>query len=199
MTKDTTMLNKKLLRVSLVAAGLLMSAAASAQVYVGATVGKSQWRDDCYGNATCSNTSNTYKLFGGYNINNTFALEGSYYSLGSTEQSLQNQFGSYYHKLKASAFELSGIAKYELTNELTGFAKLGVATIKEENAVDNTEFGFGRRAGIFSQNSTQPVLGVGLTYKLSKELSLRGELETRKVKYGSKSVSNLSVGLQYAF
>ncbi|MBC3936615.1 outer membrane beta-barrel protein [Undibacterium rugosum] len=193
------MLNNKLLRAVCVAAGLLMSAAASAQVYVGATVGKSQWRNDCNGTSMCSNTSDTYKVFGGYNINSTFALEGSYYSLGATERSVQNQFGSYYHKLKASAFELSGIAKYDLTNELTGFAKLGVATIKEENAVDNTYLGFGRSAGTFSQNSTQPVLGLGLTYKLSKELSLRGELETRKVKYGSKSVSNLSVGLQYAF
>ncbi|MBR7776938.1 outer membrane beta-barrel protein [Undibacterium rugosum] len=195
------MLKNKLISAGLVAAGLLLSAAASAQVYVGGTVGKAKWNNDCSGTSTCSTNANTYKLLGGYNINNTFAVEGSYYSLGTIDASYRDATTSATGSLKAKAFELAGIAKYDFTNELTGFAKLGVASVKTEGSASANVAGLGSFAGSGSTTSTQPVFGLGLTYKLTKELALRGEFETRKVKFGDdkSAVNNLSVGLQYAF
>ncbi len=195
------MLKNKLISAGLVAAGLLLSAAASAQVYVGGTIGKAKWNNDCSGTTTCSTNANTYKLLGGYNINNMFAVEGSYYSLGTIDASYRDATSSGTASLKGKAFELAGIAKYDFNNELTGFAKLGIASVKAEGSASGSVAGLGSFTGTDSTTSTQPVFGLGLTYKLTKELALRGEFETRKVKFGGdkSAVNNLSVGLQYAF
>jgi predicted porin len=42
---------------------------------------------------------------------------------------------------------------------------------------------------------------LGLTYKVSKDIALRGEFESRRVKLGGEkdTVNNFSVGVQYSF
>ena len=191
------MLKKSWLNISAAVTALLLSAAASAQTvpsspfYAGAEVGKGSWNDNCNSTMTCSTNSNTYKLFGGYQIDKNFAVEGSYFSLGSINGSANINGALSPLRLKGTGFEIDGVYNQELTNQLTGFAKLGVASIKTEGS------------GMISDSttSTQPVIGVGLKYKLTNELSLRTEFESRKVKFeGDKeTVNNLSVGLQYHF
>lgn len=191
------MLNKKLVVGMIATAGFMLSAAASAQVYVGATVGKAHWNDDCKNVVSCSTSSNTYKLLGGYNIDKNFAVEASYFSLGTISATGNVGGTNVSADMKGKGFEVSGLYKYEFTPELSGFAKLGLASIKAE--------GSGAVAGVGAYNdsttSTQPVFGFGASYKLTKELALRGEFETRKIKFGGdkEAVNNVSVGLQYSF
>src|SRR5450830_1858454 len=168
------MLKNKLVIALLATAGLMFSAVASAQVYVGGTVGKAQWSDDCSGLSSCDTNASTYKLFSGYNINDKFSVEGSYYSLGTINANGNIAGTQNSASLKGTGFELAGIYNQALTDKLSGCD---------------------------SQSSTAPVFGIGLDYKLTSQLALRGEIETRKVKYNGEkdAVNNVSVGLKYNF
>ncbi|MFZ6727079.1 outer membrane beta-barrel protein [Undibacterium sp. MH2W] len=190
------MLKNKLVIALLATAGLMLSAAASAQVYVGGTLGKAQWSDNCSGLSSCDTNTSTYKLFSGYNINDKFSVEGSYYSLGTINASGNVAGTQTSASLKGTGFELAGIYNQAFTDKLSGFAKAGLTRVKVEN-----NFVAQNVSGSDSQSSTAPVFGVGLDYKLTSQLALRGEIETRKVKYdGEKeAVNNISVGLKYNF
>jgi len=190
------MLKNKLVIALLATAGLMLSAAASAQVYVGGDIGKAHWSEDCSGTTSCSTGSSTYKLFGGYNINDKFAVEGSYFSLGTVDGNANVAGTQNSYSLKGTGFELAGVYNQTFTDKLSGFAKAGVARIKVENNYVDQNIG-----GSDSETSTAPVFGLGLNYKLTNQIALRGEFETRKVKYdGEKeAVNNFSVGMKYSF
>ncbi len=192
------MLKKSLMVSTLAIAGLLIGASASAQnVYVGGTVGQSKWNDDCKTVTKCDTNSTTYKLIGGYNFDKNFAFETTVFSLGKISASapIGKAVGS--AELKASGIDFAGVLKHDFTEELGGFAKLGVArtTTTAKGTVSNL--------GSVSTDttSTQPVAALGLTYKISKDLALRGEFETRRIKLGGEkeNVNTFSIGAQYSF
>lgn len=196
------MLKKNLLVSLLAFAGLLAGVSASAQtstsqMYVGATVGQAKWNDDCKGTTSCDTTSNAYKLVGGYNVDKNFALEASYFSLGKISATVKSGSVTGYADGKATGFELAGVVKHNFTDEFGGFAKMGLARV---SATANANV-----PGVLSETqdttSTQPVFGLGLTYNMTKELAVRTEFESRRVKLGSDKdrVNNFSVGMQYSF
>jgi OOP family OmpA-OmpF porin len=194
---EVIMLKKNLLVSILAVAGLMIGASASAQVYVGATTGLSKWSDECKGATKCDTTSTAYKVLGGYNIDKNFAVEASYFSLGKISAAVNVGQVNANAEVKGSGFEIAGVAKHNFTEEFGGFAKLGVARVKAD--ANSVVPGFAR----FSQDttSTQPVLGLGVTYKVAKDIALRAEFETRRVKLGNEkdTVNNFSVGAQYSF
>lgn len=191
------MLKKNWLVSVLAVAGLMIGASASAQVYVGATAGQTKWNDDCKGTTKCDTTSTGYKLFGGYNIDKNFAVEASYFSLGKINANGTVGQVNTSAEVKGTGFEIAGVAKHDFTEQFGGFAKLGLARVKAD--ANSVVPGWAH----FSQDttSTQPVLGLGLTYKVSKDIALRGEFESRRVKLGGDkdTVNNFSVGVQYSF
>lgn len=194
---------KKNLVVSLLAfAGLLAGANVSAQtapsqVYVGGTVGQAKWMDDCKGTTTCDTTSNAYKLVAGYNVDKNFAFEASYFSLGKISATATSGSTTGRIEAKATGFELAGVVKQNFTEDFGGFAKLGLARISADATANVPGVMFASQ----DTSSTQPVLGLGVTYNMTKELALRAEFETRRVKLGADkdTVRNFSVGMQYSF
>jgi OOP family OmpA-OmpF porin len=194
---EVIMLKKNLLVSILAVAGLMIGASASAQVYVGATAGQSKWNDECKGTTKCDTTSTGYKVFGGYNIDKNFAVEASYFSLGKISAAANVGQINAKAEVKGSGFEIAGVAKHNFTEEFGGFAKLGLARVKADaNSVVPGLASFSQ-----DTTSTQPVLGLGVTYKVSKDIALRGEFETRRAKLGNdkETVNNFSVGVQYSF
>ena len=192
------MLKKKLFASMMFVVGLAMAATASAQVYVAGTVGQAKWNSDCnQSGVSCDKTGNAYKLIGGYNIDKSFALEASYFSLGKLKANASVAGVKGYAEAKGTGFELAGVLKRDFTEEFSGFAKLGIARV----SVDTTATVPAILQFADNTHSTQPVIGLGLTYKVSKEIALRGEIETRRVKIGDEknSVNNFSVGVQYSF
>jgi OOP family OmpA-OmpF porin len=197
------MLKKNLLISMLAVAGLMVGASASAQsttqgqTYVGITAGQSKFSDDCKGTTTCDTKDTAYKLFGGYNFDKNFAIEASYFSLGKASATATVGTTTAKADVKATGFEIAGVVNHEFATDFSGFAKLGLARVTADVS--------GSAAGIYgasrSDSSVQPVFGLGLTYKISKEIALRTEFETRKVKFdGDKeTVRNVSVGVQYTF
>lgn len=192
------MLKKKLFASLMMVAGFAMAATASAQVYVAGTVGQSKWNADCnQTGVSCDKTSNSYKLIGGYNIDKNFAIETSYFSLGKMKATASAAGVTGFAEAKGTGFEVAGVVKHDFNQDFGGFAKLGVSRV----SVDTTANVPSLLSLSDNTHSTQPVLGFGLTYKVSKEIALRGEVETRRVKIGDEksSVNNFSVGVQYTF
>lgn len=192
------MLNKNLLVSMIMVAGLAVGASASAQVYVGGTVGQSKWNVDCKeAGVTCDKSTNAYKLVGGYNIDKNFALEASYFSLGKMQANAKIGTVNATAEAKGTGFELAGVLKHDFENGFGAFAKAGVARVKADmSASVPSTFKLSD-----STTSTQPVLGLGLTYAVSKEIALRGEIESRRIKIGTdkNTVNTVSLGVQYAF
>lgn len=194
------MLKKKLLLPLLLISGIGLgfSAPSSAQVSIGGMSGQSKWSSECNSAAIqCDTSSNAYKIFAVYDVNQHFALEASLFSLGKLTSNAKITSNRAYTKAKATGFELAGIFKKDMTEELGAYAKLGLARISVDTN-SNTPLIFFMAA---ETTSTQPVVGLGLTYQLSKNFALRGELEARHTKLGSEknTIHNLSVGIQYRF
>lgn len=192
------MLKKNLLVSLIMVVGLAVGASASAQVYVGGTVGQSKWNVDCKeAGVTCDKSTNAYKLIGGYNIDKNFALEASYFSLGKMQANAKIGTVNASAEAKGTGFELAGVLKHDFENGFGGFAKAGIARVKADTTANvPTVFKLSN-----DTTSTQPVLGLGVTYAVSKEIALRGEIESRRIKIGDdkNTVNTISVGLQYAF
>ncbi|MCU6434314.1 outer membrane beta-barrel protein [Undibacterium sp. Jales W-56] len=189
------MSKKNILVAALMVAGIAVSAGASAQTYVAATVGQAKWNVDCSGAATCSTSDTAFKLVGGYNFTQNLAAEAGYFSLGKATASAGNIRGEF----KASGVDIVGVLKSTPMNGWVGFAKLGVAYVKGE-----TTGYVGNMSGSTSKNSTQAVAGLGATYQVADNVSVRAEYERRDAKVADfdnakTTISNLSFGVQYTF
>ncbi|MBC3929429.1 outer membrane beta-barrel protein [Undibacterium sp. CY21W] len=189
------MIKKNIIAAALLATGFAMSASASAQAYVGGTVGQAKWNADCQGTTQCDTSDTAFKLLGGLDLYPNIAVEASYFSLGKATANVSGIKAEF----KASGVDLVGVFKTTPVNGFVGFAKLGVGYIKGETSVS-----VGSLAGSTSKNSAQAVAGLGVTYQLTNNVSLRAEYERRDAKVadvdGAKvTISNFSVGAQYAF
>lgn len=188
---------KRTLMMAGLVAGMLASAVASAQVYVGGTVGSYNWNDSCDGTVSCSKSNTGFKLLAGYAINPMFSVEASYSDLAKIKATVRDSGMNVNVEVKGKSYEIAGVARAPINADFSVFGKLGFASTKTDASVSV----LGTGVNIAGESLTTPVAGLGLTYNLTKELALRGEIETRKVKFdGQKeSVNNYSVGVQYAF
>lgn len=105
-------------------AGLLLAAvgSASAQVYVGGGFGPSHVNIDCPAILGKCDTSDTgYKVYGGYKLNPSVALEVAYVDFGKAKFT----GGSF----ASDGFLINAAFRHNFTRELNGVARLGVATL----------------------------------------------------------------------
>ncbi|MBC3910050.1 MULTISPECIES: porin family protein [Undibacterium] len=186
------MLNKKIIAAALAISGLFAGATASAQVYVGATVGQARWNMDCAGTSSCKTNDTSFNILGGYNLNSNWGVEASYYSLGTVKASA----GGLSAELKATGIDLAGVYRAQLNTNWGVFTKLGLAYSKGEATAS-----FGNLRGSTSENSAQVMAGVGVTYAFTPNFAARAEITTRKVDFvgSSGNITNLNVGVQAAF
>ncbi|MFZ6759041.1 outer membrane beta-barrel protein [Undibacterium sp. Ji50W] len=187
---------KKISIIVCATAGMLASSFASAQVYVGGSLGQSDKGNYCGYSNTCDSKANSYKVFGGYTIDKNFAMESSYFSAGKT--SINSGLALGHSEQKKTGLSLAGVYNYEFNEAFAGFAKLGIARVKTDTFYDTS----GLPPTSSADTENQALYGLGLTYKISNTLSARTEFEVYNPKTFSSrgaSVSNLSAGLQYNF
>ena len=190
---------KKVLSASIVLAAITFSANASAQMYAGVTVGSSNWNLDCSGATTCDKSGSAFRLLGGYDLSPNVALEAGYFSVGKAKASgsLLGYTGGV--EMGGTGIDFSGVFKTTPAGGFSGFAKLGLGYVRGK-----TDAIVGTVAGSHSESSVQPVVGFGALYEVSKDVSLRAEIESRQVKLvdgdgGKGRVANFSVGVQVGF
>lgn len=149
--------------------------------YVGGDVAKSSHR---LGNDSEKRSADSYSIFGGYKLNQTFAVEAGYTDLGSISY---NGIGA-----KNKVYSLDGIARAPLGNSFGVYGKVGVAYAERDF-----------NSGLGDDHKTGLKLGVGVDYALTQNVTLRAEA----TRYNNMPAANgfdkktdrLGVGLAYQF
>lgn len=179
-----------LLFAALLAAGVAGTshAAEAGSWYLGTGIGAVQTKinlDDDEGFQEDKNGT-AFKIFGGYQFNENWALELQYANLGTYKRTYD--FGSL--NVKTQAVSLSGVGMLPLTTDFSLLGKAGVAMQKGKLSVDGSN-------EVGTETKSALLLGVGAEYSLTKNVSIRGEYEY----IGSNDIKNnlLTVGLRYAF
>lgn len=142
-----------------------------------------------------------YKLFGGYQFNKNFALEGGYFNLGKFDYSLSTPNGTLNGDIKVMGINLDAVAILPITEDFSAFARIGAnyaqakdsfATTGTISILDNSP----------KENDLNYKFGAGLQYALTKALALRLEAERYRI---NDAVGNdgdidfFSIGLIYKF
>jgi OOP family OmpA-OmpF porin len=190
-------INKVVVASALALSGLLAATQASAQAFVGASIGQSDVDEDITAGLITSGSvdskDNAFKVFGGYMFNRHFGVEGAYVDLG--EVSYSGSFGSAAvngGKVETTGFNVAALGSYPVTEEFSVFGKIGLF-IWEAEASDTT-------GGVpFSQKTdgTDISFGLGLNYQFTRNLGVRAEWE--RFKLDEADADLISVGIVWRF
>ena len=143
-----------------------------------------------------------FKLFGGYQFNRHFALEGGYFDLGQFGFAADTQPpGTLDGEAKFKGVNLDALGILPLTEKFSAFGRAGIQYAETKTAFQ------GSGAVLITDPSRQQKaanykVGVGLEYALTQQLGLRAELERYRVKdaVGNQGDVDLaSLGVVYRF
>ena len=201
-----------------IAAGLalLVGSGAQAQGYVGAAAGWTKVSADCSGTTRCDTTDTGGKLYGGFKFPNQFAAEAVYFDWGkaTAEGSLIPDVEDFSTRKVAlngpstlGTLDLRttgvgvGMAYFmPFATNWTGVVRLGVAQNKGKLTGS-----LGGDSETVSTRSTQPYVGLGIGYNLNSNLTITGEADFSRVKYGvdgetqTDRLQLYTLGVRFAF
>jgi OmpA-OmpF porin, OOP family len=143
-----------------------------------------------------------YKIFGGYQFNRNFALEGGYFDLGKFGyRASTTPAGTLSGSSRVKGLNLDLVGLLPITDRLSAFGRAGVAYADVRDSFSGT--------GATSMTSSNPhkrdanyKLGVGLQYAFSDALAMRAEVERYRINdaVGNRGdIDLVSVGLIYRF
>lgn len=202
---------KKIALAALIVLGSVSAQAADAGAYAGFSGGNSYSKanqSDWEGTSK-TDSGNTYKLFGGYQINKFVAAEMAYANLGTTDFSWKGYANEgFAANYKKSAISAAAVGSLPLGNfALNG--KLGLTLNRAE-----TDFRASVGTAVGSDRKTTSkvgiVYGLGASYAVTKNLDIRAEYENYG-KFGKafgddsvqtgrmKNVSAVTLGLAVRF
>lgn len=148
--------------------------------YVGATVGKPDWKADSVGGISGDTSGTGAKAYGGWRVTKHFGAELSAVRLGRLSGPLGDA--------KAEGVGLDAVGYLPLGTDWTAFARAGVAQVRT-------------KVPGASDRNTAPKIGAGVQYQLTPAVALRGEAERYRLNaFGSKSNTDMySLGAQFSF
>lgn len=114
-----------------------------------------------------------WKLFGGYQFNENFALEGGYHDLGRFKgtTTIVAPASTTAGTWDVAAVSIAVVGTYPLPNRFAVFGKAGLAATRLK-VDDPVPTGYSPSA-----NRVQPLLGLGLKFDFTKKFGVRGEWE----------------------
>ena len=191
---------KKILFAMIASATALsaMSAAHAEGPYVGVGVTANRYDFSVPGATSADNHSGAKaggKFFAGYDLNQTWAVEGGYADFGSKDYSYIDGTGAGGNvKSDSHGYYLAGKATMPVNEKVGVFGKLGVAR------VDNSLSGSGLSTGISGENKTGLYASLGAQYAINEKVSLTAEVEHfgKSADQGHKA-TGLAVGARYNF
>jgi hypothetical protein len=179
---SASMSNKKILSGIVATCALAASASMShASGYIGASIGRAD-----YGiSAIQFDDSTSFTLYGGYKVNQNFALEVSYVDLGESEDNIDPVW-----TIDAEGFNFSAVGIIPANEIVDVFAKVGVYAWD----FSVSEAGFGE---IYSNDGTDVSFGFGVSVNLAKQFDL--VFEYQQVDVDDEGTKNISFGARYNF
>ncbi len=171
-------------------AALSLSTAASAQGYLGASIGQTHLNADCSGTLTCDTSDTGFKAFGGYKFHPNMALELNYLNFGKAKASALVGGTTVNAEIKTTGIGAGVAFMGEFAPSWLGTARVGVARVKTEIT--------GSMSGLFasdSESSTQAYFGLGVGYAMTKNVSLDLSADFSRSHYAGESSNVRMVGL----
>jgi OmpA-OmpF porin, OOP family len=182
-------------QVLLAVAALALSGAASAQVYGVVSAGVSKLKVDCDGAEVCDKSGTAFKVLGGYKFTPNVAVEAGYMSFGKA--TLRDSGDS--ADIGVTGFGIGAAFHQDFATNWNFVARLGLAQVKTK--LDAPAIAFSD-----SDSNAQLYGGLGVGYKLTKQMSLDAAWDFSKGKYnkdgldlGSGNVNAFSLGLTFGF
>jgi opacity protein-like surface antigen len=187
---------KLLVAAGIAASGALPAGQALAQNYVGMSGGVSQWDVNCSGSSSCDKRDVAFKIYAGGSLSDYFGLEVGTISLGKAKAIFPTADGDIGSQIKAYGIDFAGVGKIPLGEGAYVFGKLGLSYMRVD--AKDTFQGLTFDA---SDNSTQPMAGIGAVFYITKQLGVRGEVEYRRLSaYNQKyDTTSVTLGAQYQF
>jgi OOP family OmpA-OmpF porin len=174
-------------------AALAAPVAAQAEAYIGANVGRAEQKVEVSGISFKENDTG-FKLYGGYNFNQNFGIEGGFADLGDAKRSANNASIS----SKAQSIYVAATGILPLNDQFALFGKAGVATTHVKLKASAPGI-----AASASDNHASPFVGVGASFALNKNVSFVAEYEYfgKIAKDGDDSIkaNMISAGVRYSF
>ena len=146
--------------------------------------------------------STGFKLYGGYQFNRNFALEGGYFDLGRFGFTANTAPpGTLNGNIRLNGVNLDAVGTLPLTDRLSALGRVGVNYAYAKDSFSGTG-----AVGVSNPNPSKRAanlkVGLGLQYALTDALSARAEIERYRVNdaVGNRGhVDLLSLGLIYRF
>lgn len=146
--------------------------------------------------------STGFKIFGGYQLNNNFALEGGYFDLGRFGYTATTvPAGTLNGSMKVRGLNLDLVGTLPLSERFSVFGRAGINYAQTKDHFSSTGAVTVTNPNP-SERGTNYKIGAGLQYAITDALSIRGELERYRVKDGVGNRGHIdmaSVGLIYRF
>lgn len=142
------------------------------------------------------------KVFGGYQFNRNFALEGGYFDLGKFKFSADTiPPGTLSGNMKVTGVNLDLVATLPITEKFAALGRIGANYAKTKDSFSRTGAGALVNANP-SDRELNHKFGLGLQYKFTEFFGVRAEAERYRVGNGISGKANVdlfSVGLVYLF
>lgn len=177
------MSKNKMLSRALLAAVLGVSAlsaqAADKGFYAGAGVGQSFVDEQAY-----DDEDTAFSVFGGYQFNKYFALEGGYADFGKIEPELAGP------DLEADSFYLTAVGSVPITEKFSAYAKAGFHRWNIDDAIPGL-------TGTDDDSGTDPTYGVGVQYRFTDRVAMRGEYSRFEMEDLDQDLAQLQVRFDF--
>ncbi len=172
--------------------------------YVGGAFGQSKMKEACDGlTIACDGTDAGWKIFGGYQINNTFAAEIGYLDMGKAVASGTITGAGVYAEGAAKAWEFLGVGTLPLANRLSAYGKLGFFRWDLTTSASAVVPGFAAAAASTSDTGTDFTYGIGFKFEFTKSVEARAEWQRYNDvgtdSTGKGDVDLLSLGIVFKF
>ncbi len=144
-----------------------------------------------------------YKLFGGYQFNRNFALEGGYFDLGQSSYTATTTgpAGTLTGKMKRQGVNLDAVGTMPINDKFTVLGRLGLIYAESKDTFAGTG-GVSVPSPSASKRSANYKVGLGLQYDLNESIGLRGEVERYQIEDSAGNrggVDVYSAGLIFKF
>jgi len=148
------------------------------------------------------NRDTGYKLYGGYQFNKNFALEGGYFDLGNFGfTAITVPAGTLNGNIKVRGLNLDLVGTLPITEKFSAFARVGADYAQARDSFRGTGAVLVLNPNP-SKRELNYKLGVGLQYAFTEALAMRLEAERYRINdaVGNRGdIDLLSVGLIYRF
>lgn len=145
--------------------------------------------------------STGFKLFGGYQINKNFAVEGGYFDLGDFGYEATVPGGTLTGNAKVRGLNIDLVGILPITEKFSAFGRVGVTHAQTRDSFRGTGAVLVTNPNP-SERDTNVKYGLGLQYAFTDHLSMRGEVERYRINdaVGNKGdIDMISLGLVYKF